>query len=225
MRCSLRVEKETLADRAKRLYAAKLMEGASKVPALIPKCSPCATSEVIPKGWALKPARKNYKFNDKQKNYLEAKFNHGQESGHKADAEVVAKEMRRARDMNGKRLFTTSEFLTEQQVASFFSRMAAKVRGQPVPLTVDDSLAIQGERDFRESRNAVLSSTSMQHPILCNQYNICAMVRSKSLEKLKLPMLQHLCQQFCLDAPRVRKKAPYLSLLEKLVSGCSCSES
>ena len=39
----------------------------------------------------------------------------------------MAKHMRRARDVDGKRLFSLSEFLTEQQVTSF-SRLAAKLR-------------------------------------------------------------------------------------------------
>ena len=42
----------------------------------------------------------------------------------KVDAETVAKEMRRARASNGEQLFRVSEFLIDQQVASFFSRTA-----------------------------------------------------------------------------------------------------
>ena len=57
-----------------------------------------------------------------------AKFNIGQESGTKLDAEVDVREMRRARGEDGKRLFKVPEFLTALQVASFFSRMAAKVK-------------------------------------------------------------------------------------------------
>ena len=54
-----------------------------------------------PEGWTLKQAKKAYSFNDQQRKYLEAKFKIGQESGMKLDAEVVAKEMRRARGSNG----------------------------------------------------------------------------------------------------------------------------
>ena len=83
-----------------------------------------------PEGWALKEAKKAYRFNDQQRKYLEAKFKIGQESGMKLDAEAVAKEMLRARGSNGERLFKVSEFLTAHQVASFFSRMAAKIKQQ-----------------------------------------------------------------------------------------------
>lgn len=34
--------------------------------------------------------------------------------------------MWKAKDVNGQRLFDSTEFLTAQQVASFFSRLAAK---------------------------------------------------------------------------------------------------
>ena len=38
----------------------------------------------------------------------------------------VATAMRKAKDVNGERLFDSTEFLTAQQVASFFPRLAAK---------------------------------------------------------------------------------------------------
>ena len=56
-----------------------------------------------------------YRFNEEQRHYLEAKFNIGQESGMKVDAETVSKEMRRARASNGECLFRVSEFLTAKQ--------------------------------------------------------------------------------------------------------------
>ena len=51
----------------------------------------------------------------------------------KLDAEAVAKEMRRARGSNGERLFKVSEFVTAHQVASFFSRVAAKIKQHTTP--------------------------------------------------------------------------------------------
>ena len=40
--------------------------------------------------------------------------------GQKADAASVSKSMMTARDSNGQRLITSAEFLTSQQVSSFF---------------------------------------------------------------------------------------------------------
>ena len=63
---------------------------------------------------------------------MEAKFNLGQSTGRKVDPDFVAKEMRRALDSDGKRLFRPSEFLTVQQITSLFARLAAKLRHQVV---------------------------------------------------------------------------------------------
>jgi len=93
---------------------------------------PCCFKE----GWALRAAKKAYRFSDKQKSYLQAKFRIGQTTGRKLDAEIVAREMRRARGPDGKRLFQASEFLAASQVASFFSRQSAAVR-QSVPDEMD----------------------------------------------------------------------------------------
>ena len=53
-------------------------------------------------GWALKSTKKAYRFSEKQKAYLDAKFNIGQTSGRKLEklvGEVDAREMRRAKDL------------------------------------------------------------------------------------------------------------------------------
>ena len=55
-----------------------------------------------------------------QKEYLSRET-----TGHKLDAASVAKSMMTARDSNGNRLFTSSEFLTSQQVSSFFLRLSS----------------------------------------------------------------------------------------------------
>ena len=49
----------------------------------------------VQEGWALKETKKAYRFNDTQKSYLEAKFNIGQTTGRKLDAETIAREVRR----------------------------------------------------------------------------------------------------------------------------------
>ena len=58
-----------------------------------------------------------------KKKYLEEKFLLGQETGHKVEAVTVAQEA-------GSRRITLDEFLTRQQVQSFFPRMAAKLRNR-----------------------------------------------------------------------------------------------
>ena len=77
-------------------------------------------------GWALKSSMTTRgRFNEKQKQYLMSDFNIGESTGNKANPVVVAKSMRIAKDCSEQRLFTSEEFLTSQQISSFFSRVAA----------------------------------------------------------------------------------------------------
>jgi len=103
---------------------------------------------------------------------LEAKFNLGQSTGRKVDPDFVAKEMRRALDSDGKRLFRPSEFLTVQQITSFFARLAAKLRHQVVA-TEDDICAVEEEANFQTAIQEILSEIEVKHPIVFDQYNLC----------------------------------------------------
>ena len=81
--------------------------------------SPVASLEM---GWALKQSRsRNTRFTEKQKDYLIAKFQTGEQTGQKADAASVSRLMRSEKDENGEQLFDCSEFLTSRQISiSFF---------------------------------------------------------------------------------------------------------
>lgn len=127
---------------------------------------------VLKEGWALRAAKKAYRFSDKQKSYPQAKFRMGQATGRKLDAEIVAREIRRARGPDGKRLFQTSEFLAASQVASFFSRQSAAVR-QSVPDEMDIQ-ASEEEINFGQAKEAV-EAIQLQHPLLYDQYDLCVM--------------------------------------------------
>ena len=77
---------------------------------------------IAPAGWALTQAKRAYRFNEGPRRYLEGRFNIGQESGIRTDADVVAKEMRRIRGTNGEILFRVSEFLATHLVTPFLTR-------------------------------------------------------------------------------------------------------
>ena len=67
--CTKTVERETLLDKAKVKYAARLEEGSSSVPTipLPPETCPRSTGYVtLPEGFALKQVKKVYRFNEKQ---------------------------------------------------------------------------------------------------------------------------------------------------------------
>ena len=225
--CSTLPERHTLMDLAKQQYATRLEEGQGLLPSLQVSSSVDSSNqgETVKEGWVLKEMKKAYRFNEKQKTYLEAKFNIGQSTSRKLEPDAVAKEMRRAWGTDGERLFCGSEFLTPQQVSSYFSRLAAKLRQQQVEVTPQDVLAAEEQSNFSLARADVISTLHIRHPIVVDQYEICSLVNNKAeFRKTKLGMLQHLCQSLELDVPvpAVRRKAPYMALLEELVDSCPC---
>ena len=105
--------------------------------------------------------------------------------------------------------------------------MAAKVRQQPV--TDQDVLAVEEQQvNFCLARDSVQSSLQICHPIVVDtcvdQYDICALVKSTAVKKLKVALLQVLCESLELQVPstQVRRKAPYVALLQNLINSCSC---
>ena len=72
-----------------------------------------------------------------------------------------------ARDSKGNRLFISAEFFTSQQVASFFSRLAAKQR-LPDVISGSDEEADDAEREsaLQELSNAVMREVSLEYPIV-----------------------------------------------------------
>ena len=118
--------------------------------------------------------------------------------------------------------FNVAEFLSPQQISSYLSRLAAKVRKQ---LPDDcDVQASEEENTFTMARNLALETISLEHLIAFDQFTICTMVKNETLEKLKLGTLQNICQNLELDVPvpTILRKAQYLALLGGAVSQCTC---
>ena len=77
-------------------------------------------------GWALqKPGLGGKRHSPHVKDYLKARFDVGEQSGQKADPQKVSKDMRHAPTEEKKRLFLRKEWLTRNQVQSYFSRLSA----------------------------------------------------------------------------------------------------
>ena len=132
-----------------------------------------------------------------------------------------------ARDSEGNRLFTSAEFLTSQQVASFFSRLAAKRRLPDVTSGSDE------EEDDAETEsalqvlcNAVMREVSLEHPIVYDCYNICDLISSSKLSSFSIQMLKEFCNFFEIDTShvKVRRKKPYLDLLVAFGKDCPCQK-
>jgi hypothetical protein len=82
-------------------------------------------------GWALnKQLRGKVRFSPEVRQYLVAKFDYGERTGQKYDAAQVASDMRCARNECGEKLFCKDDWLTKNQVASFFSRLVRKRRSR-----------------------------------------------------------------------------------------------
>ena len=129
----------------------------------------------------------------RQKTYLDAKFSIGQESpGHKQDPEAVAKDMRTAKRLDGSRLFCPDEFLTAQQIQSYISRMASKLR--KTTTTDSDAQALEREQEYSEMKEMIEEEVQLRHPITFDKLNICEMNSRNTPSQCSLAMLQTLCE-------------------------------
>ncbi|CAC5385847.1 unnamed protein product [Mytilus coruscus] len=124
--CNIKEEKLSLADRTKVLYAQKLEDGNLGVSfTRQPANNNNTATDKLNKGWALKVNKPKTIFTQDQKAYLYEKFMIGKTTGRKEDPSKVAEEMRYALK-NGENRFSRSQYLTSQQVASYFSRLVQK---------------------------------------------------------------------------------------------------
>ena len=148
-------------DKAKLLYKEKLEAGTRSIPVVrsherVQSQLVIEKEQDLTRGWALQKRKPTRRFNETPKQFLNEHFNKGQVTGKKSDPSTVAKEMRFKKNQHGQRMFTATEFLTPQQIASYFSRLASKSKGL-VSTTSED---IQEEElDDTEETGALLLQT------------------------------------------------------------------
>ena len=222
-KCRLMSEKETLLDKAKKTYHALLQEDTSTAKALEARAVEAKDGFCLREGWALKTAKKSARFNDAQKKYLEEKFNLGQETGYKQDPEKVSKDMRLARKVDGSRLFSADEFLSAQQIHSFFSRMTSKMR-HAAGMSDTDIRAVKLGQEFSDTSQDILDEVQLQHPVAYDNLNLCDMRKKGNMKNLSIAMLKTVFEYFGVSTEgfHARCKAEYLSALSELVKGCGC---
>ena len=157
-------------------------------------------------GWALLNSRPTQKrFSKKVSDYLQNKFEIGQQTERKEDPAQVADDMRRARNAKGERMFTRTEWLTKFQVQGFFSRLSARQRltGRKEITrdevtddldeeTEEDHASRQDENVFDEIHDAVVSEIGVIHLVMYNVYNPCEMVAENKLSSFKVKTLREL---------------------------------
>ena len=230
------LEHETLFDKAMLEYAKKLEEGTSAVqhPEAHGISQTLDYVELLEIGWALKSSAKRKRFTPTQKEYLTSHFDIGEQTGHKVDPKNVSNSMRKAKNPDGSRLFQKSDFLSPQQIASFFSRLAKKRKQVDYSDTEDEVeedefKEMSNEENFEKLTNEILNEISISHPIMFETHNICELATNSKLSKFSVRMLQDICNFFEVDTSAIKStnrfKKPYIDLLNELVATCSCYKS
>ena len=85
-------------------------------------------------GWALKKNKKAGLFSEHVKEYLLKLFLEGEEIRNKSDPAVVALNLKSLRGPDGVKLFSSTDWLSVQQVPSHFSRLASAAKGGKLTL-------------------------------------------------------------------------------------------
>lgn len=139
-----------LADKSKMEYVNQ-MDKVNVLVTQLPSCSSGSSRSHISSGWGLKARREVKRFNKNQTAFLDDKFDKGEKTGQKSDPEEVSQEMRQVKTRNGTRRFSFAEFLSAQQIASYFSRLVLKKRQSYNPkLTEEDLQAEIDATNFQE---------------------------------------------------------------------------
>jgi len=83
--------------------------------------------------------------------------------------------------------------------------------------------ASEKESNFSQVKE-VVEILQLQHPLVYDQQDLCALAMEGGLKTLKLPMLRCGCEDKGLDIPLpfVGGKAPYLALLKYFTNNCTC---
>ena len=223
-------------DKAVRGYAARLEGQFAGVPqfgdrASVDREAQSTTQKTtVSMDWALKSSQGGKtRFSDKQRDYLTSKFQIGEETGQKASPAQVSRMMMTAKDASGNRMFSSSEFLTVQQITSFFSRLASKrsLAGHlDIQAAADDEdvEAEVNEAAFQELSDYVMANIQPTHPICYDSFNLCQLMSKSKLSTLAVKLLKEICDHYGIATEDItsRRKVPYIERLEGFLKQCDC---
>lgn len=177
-------------------------------------------------GWALKSTRTWTQMGEKVKAFLTDQFDSGATTGLKADPAQVAREMKQAKDKNGKLLFNPSEWRNAQQIKGFFSRLSAKRKQQhgEIDLQDEDIEAYEAQESMESLRNVISEDMNApSHPIIVVGKDLCQMSRDGKLNSLRIAELQSICQSLEIEVTEhKRRKRAYIQPIEEFLQTCSC---
>ena len=190
------------------LCAQKLSEGTAEQPSMQSVTAGKQSEALLSQGWAIRQTKNAARFNENQRSYLDEKFRIGQSTGIKADPSQVACELRNARTESGKRRLSTDEFLTPLQSKSYFSRKAAKTK-QVVADKEATELAQKDHQTYSSVRETIIRECKIEHPIMCDTYDVCKLYSGGKLTKLNIALLRHFFFSMDVDGLSQHRKAPY----------------
>ena len=230
------LERETLFDKAALEYQHQLEgHGEDTLEPILSAPISGAGTQYLTMGWALKAgASRRTRFTATQRSYLTDKFRRGEETGKKADPASVARAMMTAKDAHGSRLFTRGDFLTSNQVAGFFSRLASKKALAEDPDATEsvteeaeeDIGAATVEADFQEMMTAVVDDLLPKHPLIYDSHNLCELASKGKFTTFAVSVLREMCCSFGIDVEdiHVKRRKPYADRLQSLCDACTCKQ-
>ena len=146
---------------------------------------------------------------------MNAKFELGERTDLKADHNQVSADRRNARDeeINYNRRFSREEWLTQNQIKSYFSRLAsAKGKGQQTDdlddqAELEDILGEQEENSRQLLINSIIEKINLRHPICYDVYDLCEYCKRSKLSKFNVVMLKAILKNFDISfKSKARKK-------------------
>jgi len=128
------------------------------------------------------------------------------------------------RDVDGQRQFLHEEVLFSTQIQSFFSRRAKCENSEAQSVSDQDYEA--AEEALATLRN-VEEHIQPKNPVMYDDYNLCELVTSQKLSKLKISKLREICHSLKLEVPvqQGKRKAAFVGALTAILSECSCYHS
>ena len=146
----------------------------------------------------MRHTKKAARFNENQRSCLDEKFLIGQSTGIKADPSQIALDLPNVTTESGKRRFSIDEFLTPQQIKLYFSRKAVKTK-QVVADEEATELAQKDQQTYSSAKETIIRECQIEHPIMCDTYDVCKLYSEEKLTKLNVALLRHFCIFFSMD--------------------------
>ena len=185
--------------------------------------------EELQMGWAMHKSRggKTH-FSQQVREYLTLKFDLGEKTGQKADSNQVSRDMRNARTVGSKRLFSREEWLTGTQIQGFFSRLASARRrrnnAQQSLVSENEDVEDTHEQEHNAMVEEVISEIGLKHPIIFDVYNICEYHHNGKLSLFNVSMLRDMCRYFELSFKSRDVKKELLKKVSAIAEECSCNK-